>query len=183
MRWREIDAVIRRRKTRRYFPPGRNPAERIPLKQRFWFYVSKTENCWNWMGHTDPDGYGTIKMLRHGKYVTKLAHKVSFALHRQKIPRGMQIDHLCHNRRCVRPDHLELVSGRENNSRSNSPSALNAKKTHCIRGHELSGPNCYITRMGHRSCKLCDRAARKKQERRDVHAAYMRKWLRKKKGR
>ncbi|MCU1338816.1 MAG: hypothetical protein JWO19_4397 [Bryobacterales bacterium] len=136
---------------------GRNPNKPVPIEERFWQYVEKTDGCWNWTANRDRDGYGLIKGILDGRRTTLVAHKVSFALSGGVIPKGCQLDHLCRNPRCVRPEHLEVVTGRENNSRSASPSAVNAKKTHCIHGHELTPSNCRIDRKGHRRCKVCDR--------------------------
>src|ERR1039458_3434543 len=153
----------------------------IQIEQRFWRRVEQTEDeCWEWLGGLDKDGYGQMTIRCHGKQVCFRAHRLSLLIHQRPLEMGSQIDHLCRNKRCVRPDHLEVVTSKENNARSNSPSALNAKKTHCLRGHEFNATNSRIDKRGYRRCKLCECELRKKPERRAVHAAYMRKWLRRK---
>jgi hypothetical protein len=81
------------------------------------------------------------------------------------IPEGKQLDHLCRNRACINPEHLEPVTAKENILRGESFSAKNARKTHCIHGHELSGDNLRILKHG-RVCLECrrtkDRIASKK---------------------
>lgn len=85
------------------------------------------------------------------------AHVVSYVAHRGQIPDGLVLDHLCRVRNCVNPAHLEPVTNRENILRGDSPSAQNARKTRCIRGHELSGENLYQKPDGNRQCRECQR--------------------------
>jgi hypothetical protein len=103
------------------------------------------------------------------------AHRVAYELWVKPIPEGMEIDHLCHpgdgscppetclHRICVNPAHLEAVTGAENKRRSNCISAQEAKRTHCIRGHEFTPENTRIRirRSGNetRACKECERIA------------------------
>lgn len=86
--------------------------------ERFWAYVVKTEPeaCWLWDGGLSK-GYGS-----YGGLWTKLAHKISYELTYDKVPLGMQLDHLCHTRNCVNPEHLEVVSNRENTVRGDKVS-------------------------------------------------------------
>ena len=84
------------------------------------------------------------------------AHRVAYELEHGSIPDGYHIDHLCLNHSCVRPDHMELVSQRENTLRGTGPTAVNARKTHCPKGHPLSGDNLYIyPSTGGRACRTC----------------------------
>jgi hypothetical protein len=113
--------------------------------------VSPT-GCWEWQRRRDKDGYGQINL--NGR-VTQ-AHRASYEAHVAKIPIGMVIDRLCRNTRCVNPDHLEVVSRRVNTLRGNGVTAMHSRKTHCIKGHELSGNNVYLWRGG-RQCRECNR--------------------------
>ena len=77
---------------------------------RFWANVDKTDTCWNWTGTIINNGYG--KATYGGKQT--VAHRVSYELTGATIPDGMFLDHTCHNRACVRPDHLRVVTRKEN---------------------------------------------------------------------
>ncbi len=74
------------------------------------------------------------------------------------IPEGMQLDHLCRVRCCINPDHLEVVTQRENILRGNGTAAVHAKKTHCPQGHEYS----YRDKRGRRVCRICQTAGLQK---------------------
>jgi hypothetical protein len=93
------------------------------------------------------------------------------------VPTGLHLDHLCGNRSCVRPDHLEPVTQRENTLRGGSFSAVNAKKTHCIRGHEFAGENLGARSDG-RACLRCkqEQAVAYRRANRDRLNAYRRAW-------
>jgi len=87
-----------------------------------------------------------------------MAHRFAYEYCMGAIPEGLQLDHLCRNTFCVRPEHLEPVSGKINLLRGNTINAANARKTHCIRGHPYSGDNLYIyEKTGARACKECMR--------------------------
>lgn len=109
--------------------------------------------CWNWTGSLS-GGYGRIRV--DGRRVQ--AHRYSYELHGGTIPKGMQLDHVCRNQRCVNPQHLDPVTPKENYLRGVSPMAQQARRTHCLRGHELAGENL-IVKAGHRECRVCSRVA------------------------
>lgn len=126
--------------------------------RRFWEKVRKGE-CWEWTGCITNRGYG---LFQDGKKLRSV-HRWSYERFIGQIPDGLTIDHLCRNRACVRPDHLEPVSARENVLRGIGISAENARKTECLRGHPLSGDNLYLY-QGKRHCRAC-RAANDKARR------------------
>ena len=126
------------------------------LDKSFWDRVEKTTNCWNWTGALNTDGYGQIKIKQ--KYYQ--VHRLSYENSKGKIPVGLQIDHLCRNRKCVNPDHLEVVTIKENVMRSNGFPAQNSRKTRCPQGHEYSKENTGISKLHNftaRYCKACKR--------------------------
>ena len=107
--------------------------------------------CWYWGGHLDRDGYAKI----HVGDRPRMAHRVAYELARGPIPDGMVIDHLCRNRECTNPAHMELVRSRENTMRSPvAPASVNSKMTHCREGHLLvEVPAHYKKRQ--RFCPTC----------------------------
>ena len=128
-----------------------------PLR-RFWMKVHLTEKgCWEWQG-TQTFGYG---QFYNGKKMA-LAHRWAYeSLTGNSIPKGLQIDHLCRNRKCVNPAHLEVVTNRENVLRGIGVTAIHAKATHCPKGHPYNEENTYHIRAkawlpnGGRGCKIC----------------------------
>lgn len=124
------------------------------IEQRFWSKVNVAEGCWNWTGSLNSKGYGSI-YIRPGKRIG--AHRLMARLAKFSIPKGLVSDHLCRNRRCVNPEHIEFVTNRENVLRGIGPTAINAKKTHCPSGHEYNEKNTKVLR-GYRRCLPCHRA-------------------------
>jgi hypothetical protein len=119
--------------------------------ERFWKRVQKTESCWLWLaGHNGDDGYGIFRV--HGRPV--LAHRFAYELLVGPIPAGMELDHLCRVRHCVNPDDLEPVTTRENILRGFGRGAIQARRTHCPRGH----PYDVVYKNGRRGCARCNRA-------------------------
>lgn len=114
--------------------------------------TTKTPGCWDWKGYVNPEGRGVIN-FKDGK---KFAYRLAYELFVGPIPAGLTIDHLCVNPNCVNPDHLEPVTGGENSLRGSGPAAENKRKTHCMRGHELSGENLYLKPNGRRRCRRCE---------------------------
>ena len=134
---------------------------------RFWAKVNKTDGCWRWTGYITREGYGRTATVVSGRRTTTMAHRLAYELLVGSIPDGLELDHLCRVRNCVRPDHLEPVTGRVNRLRSPIHfSALNAAKTHCKHGHEFTPENTR-TRPGHpRECRTCAREQQKERRRR-----------------
>lgn len=107
--------------------------------------------CWAWNGFKMPNGYG--QACRNGRRY--YAHRFSYELFIGPIPRDLVIDHLCNTRECVNPTHLAAVTQAQNVLRSaTSLWAINARKTHCPKGHEYSAANTYLHKGG-RHCKVC----------------------------
>jgi HNH endonuclease len=117
---------------------------------RFWKKVIKTETCWIWTAYLNRGGYGQFRLAENGRLI--LAHRWAYEHERGPVPHGLQIDHLCRQRACVRPDHMEPVTQRENILRGTGFSARNARLTHCVHGHDLS--NSYRS-SGSRQCRVC----------------------------
>jgi hypothetical protein len=125
----------------------------LSMEEFFMLRVQVTPGCWVWTGRPASNGYG--KLGWGGR--TLSAHRVSHELFVGPIPEGLTIDHLCRNKMCVKPKHLEAVTHRENVLRSTGVAAVNAAKTHCNRGHEFTAENTGITPGGDRRCRACCR--------------------------
>lgn len=127
--------------------------------ERFMAKVDKTEACWLWTAALTPTGYGQV--WHDGK--VQYAHRVAYGLLVAPIQAGLEVDHLCRNRACVNPAHLELVTRAENIARM----AAANRRTHCPRGHALDEHNVVMD-CGTRRCRTCvnDRARRRRANRR-----------------
>lgn len=140
--------------------------KRVALIKRLSEKMLIGDGRWEWQGFRDYDGYG--QAAGENTYEgCKPAHRVVYEMMVGPIPEGLQLDHLCRNRACVKPSHVEPVSGAENIRRGQSPAAKNARKTHCLRGHFYDEVNTYVSPDGRRSCRTCHRermAAKKREE-------------------
>lgn len=109
-------------------------------------------DCWTWTAGRNTNGYASI---RWGKYCHG-AHRIVFTLLRCKVPKELELDHLCRVRHCVNPDHLEIVTSQVNNLRGFGCSGKNARKQSCANGHPFTNKNTYIRPSdGGRRCRIC----------------------------
>lgn len=121
--------------------------------------IAVGDGCWEWQRSMNSYGYGRIRLwsVAEQRSPTRSAHRAVYEMLRGPVPAGLELDHLCRNRACVRPSHLEPVTRRENLMRSAGLPAQNAGKTHCKRGHEFAGGNLRVARDGSRHCRTCRR--------------------------
>lgn len=124
--------------------------------ERFWRKVQGPDplGCWTWAGSLNRAGYGQFT-LRGPRNV--MAHRYAYEALIGPIPDGLTIDHLCRNKACLNPWHLEPVPNGVNIRRGG-----NAVKTHCPRGHEYRAENTYLYR-GSRYCRTCQNDQRRER--------------------
>lgn len=139
--------------------------------ERFWAKVDLRDNngCWLWMASGHKRGYGQFWL--NGKFIG--SHRYAYQSLVGPIPDGLQLDHRCRVPACVRPDHLEPVTGKVNTLRGDNPLAKNKRKTECVNGHEFTPENTYLVpaRNG-RHCRRCqaDRSRRHEKKRKAARA-------------
>lgn len=145
---------------RELLPPPPKPSYDEKIRRRIQSRVAIDNGCWVWQGACDPAGYGRISYLGGSRYV----HRVAYQLFVGRIADGTELDHLCRNRACCNPKHLEAVTHRVNLERSPlhimfnpelRPLAGPKPKTHCKNGHELTPANRYHGGRGR--CAVCAR--------------------------
>jgi hypothetical protein len=121
---------------------------------RFWEKV-EIADCWTWQACLVGGGYGWFARKGDG---SKLAHRWTWETLVGPIPDGLDLDHLCRNRACVNPDHLEPVTRRENLLRGATRTAAAAAATHCPANHPYDEANTGYQNGGDRYCRVCKRA-------------------------
>lgn len=115
--------------------------------------------CWKFTGSKNEKGYGTVRIGgRKGK--TQSLHRWTWQTMNGQMPKDLMADHLCRNRDCCNPFHIEAVTAKVNSLRGFGQGALNASKTHCPHGHAYTTENTRIT-YGRRRCRICLRIAKK----------------------
>lgn len=141
------------------------PSVTRPVILRILANSTLTESgCIEWNGYRDKFGYGRVTAEKSDLFT----HRITWAwFNDSEIPEGMSVDHLCMNRACVNPVHLDICPIGENLRRSpTSMPSINKAKTHCYKGHLFAGENLVIDKSGYRACRTC---------RLEVKAAYRRR--------
>lgn len=165
------NAALRELRARTKDVPRLIPPMSQKLLTRIFAKIAKSpemfngSHCWNWQGYISPvTGYG---FASSGVNLHISAHRFVYQVIVEPIPDHLHCDHLCRNKRCVNPAHIEVVTPRVNVLRSTNKSAINARKTHCPQGHEYTESNTYQrqTKNGHgaRVCRECSALQRKQR--------------------
>lgn len=136
-------------------------------RERLWSNIEKTSGCWNWKGGTYR-GYARFQV----NGIQYRSHRAAYELTKGRIPDTLTIDHLCRNRRCVNPEHLEAVPNGVNVLRGFGLSANFARADFCVNGHPLSSSNISPSalRRGTRKCLTCHREQERTRRARSVTA-------------
>lgn len=140
----------------------------MPLTQRFWRKVERSDGCWLWTGVRTGRGYGRIQQGGLEKRKALLVHRLSWELHFGAIPAGLVVCHKCDVPLCVRPDHLFLGTQRDNIAdciAKGRSVRCNPVRTHCRKGHEFTPENTLLLRGG-RGCLTCRRLGNRAYKRR-----------------
>lgn len=135
--------------------------------------IDEKTGCWVGRPHRSSHGY-VLYACRGKSYAL---HRVIYELNVGSIPAGLELDHLCRNRACCNPDHLEAVTHQINVLRGESVCSRRARQTHCIKGHTLSPDNLVPQRLPDRVCLTCKRIAARRMSKRTVAVGRMRRFV------
>lgn len=125
------------------------------LDVRLWGRIQYVGECWVWTGGKS-HGYGHI-MCEHRVWKV---HRLTYTMLVGPVPDDLELDHLCRNRACCNPDHLEPVTGRVNTLRGDTITGRNARATHCKRGHPFDRTNTFFKMRGNSIRRVCRACAR-----------------------
>ena len=120
-----------------------------PIKRFLKNLIINKNGCWEWQRHL-VTGYGRFRI----NYKHTFTHRFIYEYYYGKINNSLVLDHLCRNRKCCNPKHLEVVTQKENINRGLT-GTVHTRKTHCPKGHPYSGDNLYITPNGDNQCRTC----------------------------
>lgn len=126
---------------------------------RFWAKVDKSEACWLWTASVGNHGYGQMG----ARGTVMLAHRISYLLAHGSIPDGFTVDHICHNKRCVNPAHLEAVTLEENVKRAWAAGRYGHSPDVCAHGHPRTPDNWRRKADGSHYCRVCHRDRQRRQ--------------------
>ncbi len=132
------------------------PEERLAKR-----YAVNADGCWIWQSGLNPGGYGQFRF--NGRQVG--AHRAAYLMFRGPIAHGLDLDHLCRNRACVNPAHLEPVA-RSENLRRGEVGQWNRATERCPKGHPYDEANTYHDPRGWRGCRMCRNEAARRYKRR-----------------
>lgn len=125
--------------------------------KKFYSLILESNECWIWQGNRSRTKC-TVKEygMFHQGGKNRKAHRVSYEHFNASLTEGLTIHHICNNGLCVNPKHLQEMTLRENVLLGNGMGAINARKTHCSKGHEFSEDNTNYS-GNHRSCRICNK--------------------------
>lgn len=127
--------------------------------------TERPDGCWDWRGHHIRTGYAVVSLPREGrKHAPKMtAHRLAYELFVGPVDPDLDADHLCFNRGCVNPAHVEPVTHKENIRRMPGLFGQRARATHCQRGHDLSMTATFDKGDGRRRCRTCRQEAQRRR--------------------